>query len=72
MMIWGMSGKFGFTVEIPQAPTDQEKKLIQMVTQAKDEIGGHLSHAQFLRYSQCETSKEMWDILENINEGVST
>src|SRR3989337_4350936 len=39
---------------------------------AKDEIGGHLSHALFLRHRQCETAKELWDILEKINEGVST
>ena len=39
---------------------------------AKDEIGGHLSRAQFLRYRQCETAKDLWDILEKINEGVST
>ena len=62
----------GFTVAIPQAPTDEEKKLIQMDAQAKDEIGGHLSRAQFLRYRQCETAKELWDVLEKINEGVST
>jgi hypothetical protein len=62
----------GFTVEVPQVPTDHEKKLIQMDAQAKDEIGGHLSRAQFLRYRQCETAKELWDILEKINEGVST
>ena len=64
--------QFGFTVEIPQAPIDVEKKLIQMDAQAKDEIGGHLSRAQFLRYRQCETMKELWDILEKINEGVSS
>src|SRR3990170_1914553 len=62
----------GFMVEVPQVPTDHEKKLIQMDAQAKDEIGGHLSRAQFLRYRQCETTKELWDILEKINEGVST
>jgi hypothetical protein len=62
----------GFTVEVPQVPTDHEKKLIQMDAQAKDEIGGHLSRAQFLRYRQCETAKELWDILKKINEGVST
>ena len=33
----------GFTVVIPQAPTNEQKKLIQMDAQAKDEIGGHLS-----------------------------
>jgi len=43
-----------------------------MDAQAKDEIGGHLSCAQFLRYRQCETAKELWDILEKINEGIST
>ena len=64
--------QFGFTVEIPQAPTDQDKKLIRMDAQAKDEIGGHLSRAQFLRYRQCETAKDLWDILEKINDGVST
>src|SRR3989337_473759 len=62
----------GFTVVIPQAPTDEEKKLIQLDAQAKDEIGGHLSRTQFLRYRQCESSKELWDILEKINEGVSS
>ena len=62
----------GFTVVIPQAPTDEEKKLIQLDAQAKDEIGGHLSRAQFLRYLQCETAKELWDVLEKISEGVST
>jgi len=62
----------GFTVEVPQVPTDHEKRLIQLDAQAKDEIGGHLSRAQFLRYRQCESAKELWDILEKINEGVST
>src|SRR3990170_563526 len=60
----------GFTVVIPQAPTDEEKKLIQLDAQAKDEIGGHLSHAQFLWYRQCQTTKELWDVLKKINEGV--
>ena len=60
----------GFTVVIPQAPTDEEKKLIQLDAQAKDEIGGHRSQAQFLRYRQCETTKDLWDVLEKIIEGV--
>lgn len=68
--MWNMV-QFGFTIEIPQAPTDVEKKLIPMDAQAKNEIGGHLS-PQFLRYRQCETAKELWDILEKINEGVLT
>ena len=42
--------QLGLTIAIPQAPTDEEKKLIQLDAQAKDEIGGHLSRAQFLRY----------------------
>jgi hypothetical protein len=62
----------GFTIVIPQAPTDEEKKLIQLDAQAKDEIGGHLSRAQFLRYRQCQTAKELWYVLEKINEGVSS
>src|SRR3990170_6972422 len=62
----------GFTVLIPQAPTDEEQKLIQLDAQAKDEIGGHLSRAQFLRHRLCKTAKELWDVLEKINEGVST
>src|SRR3990170_1116101 len=62
----------GLNFEIPQVPNDQEKKLIQLDAQAKDEIGGHLSRTQFLRYRQCETSKELWDVLKKINEGVST
>ena len=69
--MWNV-GKFGFIAEIPQAPTDHEKKLIQMDAQAKDEIGGHLSWAQYLRYRHCETAKDLWDILKKINEGVST
>ena len=64
--------QFGFTIAIPQAPADEEKKLIQMDAQAKDKIVGHLSHAQLLRYRQCETAKDLWDVLKNINEGVST
>ena len=40
----------GFTVEIPQVPTEHEKKPIQMDAEAKDEIGGHLYRTQFLRY----------------------
>ena len=40
----------GFTIVIPEAPTEEEKKLIQLDAEAKDEIGGHLSRAQFLRY----------------------
>src|SRR3990170_2815228 len=64
--------QFGFMIAIPEAPTDEEKKLIQMDAQAKDEIRGHLSRAQFLRYRQCETAKELWDVLEKINDGVST
>ena len=52
--------------------TDKEKKLIQLDAQAKDEIGGHLSQAQFLRYRKSETVKELWDVLEKINEGVPT
>src|SRR3990170_3092207 len=62
----------GFIVVIPQAPTDEEKKLIQLDAQAKDEIGDHLSRAQFLRYRRCETAKELWDVLKKINEGVPT
>ena len=65
-------GAYRFTVVIPQAPTDEEKKLIQLDARAKDEIGGHLSRAQFLQYCQCETAKDLWDVLEKINEGVST
>ena len=57
----------GFTVI-----TDEEKKLIQLDAQAKDEIGGHVSRAQFLWHRQCETKMELWDVLEKINEGVST
>jgi hypothetical protein len=64
--------QFGLHVVVPQAPSDEEKKLIQLDAQAKDEIGGHLNRAQFLRYHQCETAKELWDILEKINEGVSS
>ncbi|XP_073360357.1 uncharacterized protein [Aegilops tauschii subsp. strangulata] len=64
--------QYGFTVAVPQPPINEEKKLIQMDAQAKDEIGGHLSRAQFLRYRQCETAKDLWDVLEKINEGVST
>ena len=62
--------QLGFTIEVPQAPTDLEKKLIQMDAQAKDEIGGHLSRAQLIRYRQYETAKDLWDVLEKINEGV--
>ena len=62
----------GFTVVIPQAPTDEEKKIIQLDAQAKDEIGGHLSQAQFLRYHQHKTTMELWVVLEKINEGIST
>ena len=47
--MWNMV-QLGLTVVIPQAPTDEEKKLIQLDAQAKDEIGGHLNQAQFLRY----------------------
>ena len=61
-----------FTVVIPQPPIDEEKKIIQLDAQAKDEIGVHLSRGQFLQYCQCETVKELWDVLEKINEGVST
>ena len=43
-----------------------------MDAQAKDEIVGHFSCAQFIRYRQCETVKDLWDVLEKINEGVST
>ena len=43
-----------------------------MDAQAKNEIGGHLSRSQFLRYRQCETAKDLWGILKKINEGVST
>jgi hypothetical protein len=64
--MWNMV-QFGFMIEIPQAPTDAEKKLIQMDAQAKDEIGGHLFRAEFLHYRQCETAKELWDILEGIS-----
>ena len=71
-MICGMWCSSGFTVAIPQAPTDEEKKLIQMDAQAKDEISGHLNRAQFLCYRQCENAKELWDVLEKINEGVSS
>ena len=62
----------GVMIEVPKVPTDHEKRLIQLDAQAKHEMGGHLSHAQFLRYRQCETVKELWDIPEKINEGVST
>nr|XP_040258676.1 uncharacterized protein LOC120975981 [Aegilops tauschii subsp. strangulata] len=62
----------GFFSRSPQVPTNHKKKLIQMDAQAKEEIGGHLSRAQFLRYHECETAKELWDILKKINEGVST
>ena len=55
-----------------KAPTGEEKKLIQLDAQAKDEIGGHLNRAQFICYRQCETVKDLWDVLEKINEGVST
>ncbi|XP_073368094.1 uncharacterized protein [Aegilops tauschii subsp. strangulata] len=64
--------RFGLIAAVPQAPNDEEKKLIQLYAQAKDEIGGHLNRAQFLRYRQCETAKELWDVLEKIKEGVST
>ena len=57
--MWNMV-HLGFTVVILEAPTDEEKKLIQLDAQAKDEIGGHLSRAQFLRYHHCETAKELW------------
>ena len=50
--------QLGSTIAIPQAPTDEEKKLIQIDAQAKDEIGGHLSHAQSLRYRECESAKD--------------
>jgi hypothetical protein len=69
--MWNMVQN-GVTIEVPQVPTDREKRLVQLNAQAKDEIGGHLSRAQFLCYRQCETSKELCYILEKINEGVST
>jgi hypothetical protein len=62
----------GLNFEIAQVPNDQERRLIQLDAQAKDEIGGHLSRTQFLCYCWCETAKELWDILEKINEGVSS
>jgi hypothetical protein len=62
----------GLNFEIAQVPNDQERRLIQLDAQAKDEIGGHLSRTQFLRYRRCETAKVLWDILEKINEGVSS
>jgi len=62
----------GLNFEIAQVPNDQERRLIQLDAQAKDEIGGHLSRTQFLRYRRCETAKDLWDILEKINEGVSS
>ena len=40
--MWSMV-HIGFTFVIPQAPNDEENKLIQLDAQAKDEIGGHLS-----------------------------
>ena len=63
----------GFTVAIPQSPTDEEKKLIHMDAQAKDKIGGHISRAQFLCHRpREETAKDLWDVLKKINERVST
>ena len=44
---------FGLNVVVLQAPSDEEKKLIQLDAQAEDEIGGHLNRAQFLHYRQC-------------------
>lgn len=64
--------QFRLTIAVPQAPTDEEKKLIQLDVQAKDEIGGHLNRAQFLHYHQCETTKELWNVVEKINEGLSS
>ena len=37
--------QLGLIIDVPQAPTNEEKKLIQLDAQAKDEIGGHLSRA---------------------------
>ncbi|EMS49948.1 hypothetical protein TRIUR3_19781 [Triticum urartu] len=62
----------GYVIQVPQFPSNYEKKLVQMDAQVKDETCDHLSRAQFLHHRQCETSKELWDILEIINEGVST
>ena len=62
----------GYMIETPGYLTPWEKRLVQMDSQAKDEICGHLSRAQFLRYRGLEIAKEIWDILEKINEGVST
>ena len=69
--MWNMV-QFGLTIVAPQVPIDEEKKIIQLDAQAKDEISGHLNRAQFLCYRQCENAKELWDVLEKINEGVSS
>ena len=62
----------GYMIVSPRYLSPWEKRLVQMDSQAKDEICGYLSRAQFLRYRGLETTKEIWDILKKINEGVST
>ena len=59
-------------VETPGYLSPWEKRLVQMDSHAKDVICGQLSWSQFLRYRRLESTKEIWDILEKINEGVST
>ena len=71
-MICGMLCSTGYMIDTQDYLTPWEKRLVQMDAQAKDVICGHLSRSQFLRYRRLESVKEIWDILEKINEGVST
>src|SRR6187399_719531 len=48
------------------------KRLVQLDSTAKNIICGHLTKGQYGRVSALDTSKEVWDWLLKVNEGVST
>ena len=48
------------------------KRLVQLDSTAKNIICGHLTKGQYGRVSALDTSKEVWDWLSKVNEGVST
>lgn len=55
--------KNGYIVEIPEIPTPDEKKLIQLDAQAKDVICSYLTKSQFIRFRRFDSAKEIWETL---------
>ena len=63
--------KEGVTVKDPAKPIDDEKKLLLLDKQVWVFITNHMNRDQYERVKTIDSSKEVWDYMEKIGEGVA-